>query len=128
MVHNNLEKGVIEEFFEEYRLKYVRKLESWQEIIDMYAEQELQKAKEESQYRKQKNKQQKERTTMLKVTASQRELLLTGVETEIEQTDHVTSVFGNLPSTRVPAISVPFGAVTHLVSSTCMVPSPSIEL
>ena len=97
MAHNNLEKEAIEEFYEEYRLKYVRKLESWQEVIDMYAEQELQKAEEEKQYREQKNKQQKERTTMLKVTASQRELFSTGAETEIKQMDHVTSVFGSLP-------------------------------
>ena len=121
MACNNLEKEAIEEFYDEYRLKYVKQLESSQEVCDMYVEQE-----EEIQYREQKNKLQKERTTMLKVTASQREFLLTGAETEIKQTDNVTSVFGSLPSTRATAISVPTGAVTHLVSSTCMVPSPSI--
>ena len=40
MAHNNLENEAVEKFYEEYRLKYARKLESWQEIIDMYAEQE----------------------------------------------------------------------------------------
>ena len=43
MAHNDLEKEAVEDFYEEYRLKYARKLESWQEVIDMYAEQELQK-------------------------------------------------------------------------------------
>ena len=84
------------------------------------------KPEEERQNQEQKNKQQKERTTMLKVTASQRELSVAGAETEIKQTDYVTSVFGSLPSTRATAISVPTGAVTHLVLSTHMVPSPSI--
>ena len=92
----------------------------------MYAEQELQKAEEEKQYREQKNKQQKEKPTMLKVTAGQRELFSTGAETEIKIMDHVTSVFSSLSSTRATAISAPTGAVAHLVSSTHMVPSPSI--
>ena len=56
----------------------LRKLESWQEVIDMYAEQELQKAEEEKQYRDQKNKRQKEKPTVLKVTVDQRELFSTG--------------------------------------------------
>ena len=38
MAHNDLEKEAIEDFYEEYRLKYARKLEGWQEVIDMYAE------------------------------------------------------------------------------------------
>ena len=126
MAHNDLEREAIEEVYEEYRLKYVRKLESWQEVIDMYTEQELQKAEEERKYWEQKDKQQKERITMLKVTASQRELLVAGVETEIKKTDHVTSVFGSLPSTRATPISVPTSAVTHLVLSTHIVSSPSI--
>ena len=96
MAQNDLEKEAIEEFYEEYRLKYVKKLESWQEVIDMYAEQELQKAKEERQNWEKKNKQQKERTTMLKVTASQKELSVAGVEKEIKHTDYVTSVFDSI--------------------------------
>ena len=38
-----------------------RKLEGWQEVIDMYAEQELQKIEEEKQYKEQLYKQQKEK-------------------------------------------------------------------
>ena len=38
----------------------------------------------------------------------------------------MTSVFGSLPRSRATAISVHTGAVTHLVSSTRMVPSLSI--
>ena len=33
-------------FYEGHRNKYARKLESWQEVIDMYTEQELQKIQE----------------------------------------------------------------------------------
>ena len=91
----------------------------------MYAEQELQKAKEERQNQEKKNKQQKERTTMLKVIASQKELSVAGMETEMKHTDYVTSVFDSIPSTRAMAVSVPTGAVTHLVSSTHIVPSPT---
>ena len=126
MAHNNLEKEAIEEFYEEYRLKYVRKLDSWQEVIDMYAEQELQKDEEERQWREQKDKMPNKRTTLLKVTDSPRELLVAGMKTEIKHTDHVTSVSNSLLNTRAMAISVPSGAVTHLVSSTCIVPSPNV--
>ena len=124
MAWNDLEKEAIDEFYEEYRFKYVRKLESWQEVIDMYAEQGLQKAEEDRQNWEKENKQQKARTTMLKVTASQKELSVAEVETEIK--DYVALVFDSLPSTRATAISVPTAAVTHLVLSTHMVPSPSI--
>ena len=118
MARNNLAKEAIEDFYEEYRLKYARKLESWQEVIDMYAEQELQKGEEEKQYREQKNKQQKEKPTMLEVTAGQRKLFSTGAEAEIKIMDHVTSVFSSLPSTRATAISAPTGDVIQLVLST----------
>ena len=81
-----MEKEAIEEFYEEYRLKYVGKLESWQEVIDIYMQNKsCKKLRKKDKIRRGK-KQQKERTTMLKVTASQRELSVAGVETEIKQT------------------------------------------
>lgn len=43
MAHNDLEREAIEDFYEEYRLKYAQMLEGWQEVVDMYSEQELQK-------------------------------------------------------------------------------------
>ena len=39
----DLERQSIDEFCEEYKKKYTRKLEGWQDVIDMYADQELQK-------------------------------------------------------------------------------------
>ena len=51
MAQNGLEKQAIDDLYEEYKNKYTRKLEGWQEVIDMYAEQELQKIEEEKQYK-----------------------------------------------------------------------------
>ena len=45
MAQNNLEREVIDDFYEEYWIKYAKKLKGWQNVIDMYAEQELQKLK-----------------------------------------------------------------------------------
>ena len=61
IAQNELERQAIDDFYEEYKNKYSRKLEGWQEIIDLYAEQELQKIEEEKQYKEQQYKQQKER-------------------------------------------------------------------
>ena len=47
LAKTDLEKQSIDEFYEEYKRKYTRKLEGWQEVIDMYADQELQKIEEE---------------------------------------------------------------------------------
>ena len=63
---------------------------------------------------------------MLRVTTSQRELFSTRAEIEIKQIDHVTSVVSSLPSTRATAMSAPTGTVTQLVSSTYIIPTPSI--
>ena len=57
---NELEKQAIDDFYEEYKNKYTRKLKGWQEVTDLYAEQELQKI-EEKQYRGQQYRQHKER-------------------------------------------------------------------
>ena len=61
MAHTDLEREAIEDFYEEYQLKYAKKLDGWQEVIDMYAEQELQKIEEEKHYKEQRYKQQIER-------------------------------------------------------------------
>ena len=60
MAQNELEKQAID-FYEVYKKKYTRKLEGWQEIIDLYVEPELQKIEEEKQYKEQKYNQQKEK-------------------------------------------------------------------
>ena len=98
MAHTDLEREAIEDFYEEYRLKYARKLEGWQEVIDMYAEQELQKIEEEKQYKEQMYKQQKEKEmqTMLRATTAGRELPLDSAETEMKQLDVVTSIVASV--------------------------------
>ena len=57
MAHNDLEKPAIEDFYEEYRIKYSQKLKGWQEIIDLYAEQELQTIEVEKQCKEQQYRQ-----------------------------------------------------------------------
>ena len=49
LAQNELEKEGIDDFYEGYRAKYAAKLLSWQDVIDMYGEQELQKIKEEKE-------------------------------------------------------------------------------
>ena len=49
LAQNELEKEGIDDFYEEYRTKYAAKLLSWQDVIDMYGEQQLQKIKEEKE-------------------------------------------------------------------------------
>ena len=51
MAQYDLEYQAADDFYEEYKNKCTRKLEGWQEVIDMYAEQELQKIEEEKQYK-----------------------------------------------------------------------------
>ena len=47
LAKTDLERQMVNEFDEEYKKKYTRKLEGWQEVIDMYADQELVKIEEE---------------------------------------------------------------------------------
>ena len=49
LAQNELEKEGIDDFYEEYRTKYAAKLLSWQDVIDIYGEQQLQKIKEEKE-------------------------------------------------------------------------------
>ena len=111
-------------------LIYAKKLDGWQEVIDMYAEQELQKIEEEKQYKEQRYKQQKEREkqVMLRAAAGQKELPLDSAETEIKGLDTVTltSMPSSVPSMRVTTVSSITGSSTQLVSSTHVVPTPSI--
>ena len=130
MVHTDLEREAIEDFYDKYHLKYVKKLDGWQEVIDMYAEQALQKIEEEKQYKEQRYKQQKEREkqAMLRAAAGQKELPLDSAETKIEGLDTVTltSMPSSVPSTRVTIVSSITGASTQHVLSTHVVPTPSI--
>ena len=43
LAQTDLERQSIDEFYEEYKKKYTRKLDGWQDVIDMYADQEFQK-------------------------------------------------------------------------------------
>ena len=130
MVHTDLEREVIEDFYDKYHLKYVKKLDGWLEVIDMYAEQELQKIEEEKQYKEQRYKPQKEREkqAMLRAAAGQKELCLDSAETEIEGLDTVTLTYmpSSVPSTRVTIVSSITGASTQLVLSTHVVSTTSI--
>ena len=56
----DLERQSIDEFNEEYKKKYTRKLEGWQDVIYMYADQELQKIEEEQKYKERQYLQQRE--------------------------------------------------------------------
>ena len=47
MAQTDLEREAIDDFYEEYMNKYARKPEGWEDVIDMYAEQELQMIEEE---------------------------------------------------------------------------------
>ena len=49
---NDLEREGIDEFYEGYHAKYAAKLLSWQDVIDMYRDQELQKIQEEKEMKK----------------------------------------------------------------------------
>ena len=49
LAQNDLEREGIDEFYEGYHAKYAAKLLSWQDVIDMYHDQELQKIQEEKE-------------------------------------------------------------------------------
>ena len=53
LAQSELEKEGIDEFYEGYHAKYAAKLLSWQDVIDMYSEQELQKINEEKERKEQ---------------------------------------------------------------------------
>ena len=128
MAHADLEREAIEDFYEEYRLKYARRLEGWQEVIDMYVEQELQKIEEEKQYKEQKYRQQKEKEmqTMLRVMTAGRELPQASAETETKQIDVVTSMVAGVSRSRVTTVTGSMSTSTMLVSSTHIAPTPSV--
>ena len=128
MAHTDLEREAIEDFYEEYRLKYARKLGGWQEVIDMYAEQELQKIEEEKQYKEWMYKQQKEKEmqTMLRVMTAGRGLPLDSAETETKHLDVVTSIVAGVSQSRVTTVTGSMSTSTMLVSSTHIAPTPSV--
>ena len=49
LAQNDLEREGIDEFYKGYCAKYAAKLLSWQDVIDMYHDQELQKIQEEKE-------------------------------------------------------------------------------
>ena len=51
LAKNDMERQGVDVFYEEYKGKYTRKLEGWQEVIHMYVDQELQNIEEEKQYK-----------------------------------------------------------------------------
>ena len=49
IAQNDLEREGIDEFYEGYCARYATKLLRWQDVIDMYHDQELQKIQEEKE-------------------------------------------------------------------------------
>ena len=49
LAQNDLEREGIDEFYEGFHAKYAAKLLGWQDVIDMYHDQELQKIQEEKE-------------------------------------------------------------------------------
>ena len=66
LAQNDLEREGIDEFYKGYCAKYAAKLLSWQDVIDMYHGQELQKIQE---------KERKEKLIMIKRVEKERKVL-----------------------------------------------------
>ena len=128
MAQNELERGAIDDFYEKYQNKYTRKLEGWQEVIDMYAEQELQKIEEEKQYKEQRYRQQreKERQRIFKCSTVPEKMSLVGAETELKSVDTEVSMTVSVPGVSVPFVTCGTGTHTQPVSSTNIAPTPHI--
>ena len=129
MAQNELEKQAIDDFYEEYKNKYTRKLEGWQEVIDMYAEQELQKIEEEKQYKEQQYRQQKEREKQkaLRKARAQETASRTSDETKLKGVDVNVTVGTSETSVTMPVIASGKGAQMQTVSSTGITPTPSVK-
>ena len=116
---NDLEREVIDDFCEEYQNKYAGKLEGWQDVIDMYVEQELQKIEEEKQYKEQRYRQQKEKEKqkILKSSTVPEKVSLVGAETELKSVDTEGSMTVSAPGVNVFFAASGTGTHTQLVSS-----------
>ena len=114
-----MERQLVDEFYEEYKKKYTRKLEGWQEVIDMCADQELQKIEEEQKYKERKYLQQKERERNC-YTQPQREKVPVSFPKDQEETQVKAINTGN---STVASVSTPIGldTRTQTVSSTNVV-------
>ena len=128
MAQNDLEKQAIDDFYEEYKNKYARKLEGWQEVIDMYAEQELQKIEEEKQYKEQQYRQQKERERQKALRKARTQETVSLVRKQNLRV-WVLMLLWELVKHPVtlPVIANGKGAQTQTVSSTGITPTPSIR-
>ena len=120
MAQNEIEKQVIDDFYEEYKNKYFRKLEGWQEIIDLYSEQETQKIEEEKQYKEQEYKQQKEREKQKAVRKTRIPEVVPPAsgETRLKGVCDNVLVETSKTSVTLPVITGGKGAQTQTVSST----------
>ena len=116
LAQNDLEREGIDEFYEGYHAKYAAKLLSWQDVIDMYRDQELQKIQEEKEmkekaYYDQKSRERKKSTV---------EPTLSG-PTESEQTRLKGAAIMEPPRSSVPHIHTE----TRTVSSAGMACTPT---
>ena len=116
LVQNDLERERIDQFYKGYHAKYAAKLLSWQDVIDMYCDQELQKIQEEKEmkekaYYDQKSRERKKSTV---------EPTLSG-PTESEQTRLKGTVITEPSRSSVPHIHTE----TRTVSSAGTVSMPT---
>ena len=90
LAETDLERQTVDEFYEEDKKKYTRKLEGWQEVIDMYADQELQKI-EEQKYKERQYLQQRERERNITLNPKGRESVSFPKDQEETQVKAVTT-------------------------------------
>ena len=116
-------------FMKSIKNKDTRKLECWQEVIDMYAEQEFQKIEEEKQYKEQQYRQQKEmeRQNALRKARTQETVSRSSEETKLKDVGVNVTVRSSETSVTLSVITSGKGAQTQTVSSTGIAPTPSIR-
>ena len=116
LAQNDLEREGIDDFYEGYHAKYAAKLLSWQDVIDMYHDQELQKIQEEKEMKEKayydQNSRERKKSTV-EPTLSR--------PTESEQTRLKGAVITDSLGSSVPCIHTE----TRMVSSTGTVSMPT---
>ena len=116
LAQNDLEREGIDEFYEGYHAKYATKLLSWQDVIDMYRDQELQKIQEEKEMKEKayydQNSRERKKSTVEPTLPR---------PTESEQTRLKGVVIMDSSGSSVPCIHTE----TRMVSSTGMVSMPT---
>ena len=116
LAQNDLEREGIDDFYEGYCAKYATKLLSWQDVIDMYHDQELQKIQEEKEMKEKayydQNSRERKKSTVEPTLPR---------PTESEQTRLKGVVITDSLGSSVPCIHTE----TRMVSSTGTVSTPT---